>query len=328
MVKKCNKCGFQQNEFLNINDRNYCKSCNSEIKINSGQMFIQDQKTLHQLKLLLSNFHYMLEPLEEYVEKAGFYPNFRSKRQLYRKTLQDSEGPVENDEDLFLSQVFVFASAIQEKPDFFREVIRQEFYKWINYTGIAAGNCPEVLKHFLIEINNVINGDDEKIIRESREKLKGYKVNPKDIVGLFSGLQQPLNMNREQRAALEGKIWNELPNEDKFGGDADLGKVAFEEIERSVSIPHENFRLRYFGEKRPSEQTIYYLQASSSQQDDDTMDLRREVPAINQATCQKPDNKSTSLGKTPIVVIALIGSVFLFGGIVYKVKKNRIKKYV
>jgi hypothetical protein len=206
MLKICNNCGFQQNEFLNIGGRNYCKSCNSEIIVNSGQMSMQEQRTLHQMKLLLSNFHYMLEPLEEYIEKAGYYSNFRSKRQLYRKTLQDSEGPVENDEDLFLSQVFVFASAIQEKPDFFREVIQQEFYKWINYTGITADNCPEVLKHFLIEINNVINGNDEKIIRESRERLKNYKVNPKDIIGLFSGLQQPLNRNREQRVALEGKV--------------------------------------------------------------------------------------------------------------------------
>jgi len=183
-----------------------------------------------------------------------------------------------------------------------------------------------VLKHFLIEINNVINGNDEKIIRESREELKNYKVNPKDIIGLFSGLQQPLNRNREQRVTLGSKIWNELPDEDKFGGDADLGKVAFEGIERSVSIPHENFHLRYFGEKRPSEQAVYDLQASSSQQrDDDMMDLRREVP-IKQITYQKPDNKSNSLDKTPIVIVALIGSIILFGGIVYKVKKNKIKK--
>jgi len=30
--------------------------------------------------------------------------------------------------------------------------------------------------------------------------------------------------------------------------------VAFEEIERSVSVPHQDFRLRYFGEKRPEQQ--------------------------------------------------------------------------
>jgi len=129
MLKKCNKCGFQQDKFLNLGGRNYCKGCNSEIMVNSNQMSMQEQKTLYQMKLLLGNFHYMLEPLEEYIEKAGYYPDFRSKRQLYRKTLRDSEEPLENDEDLFLSQVFIFASAIQGEPSFFREVIRQEFYK-------------------------------------------------------------------------------------------------------------------------------------------------------------------------------------------------------
>jgi len=235
------------------------------------QQQLQKQKTLHQMKLLLDNFHFMLEPLEEYIEKAGYYPNFINKRQLYRRTLKDSEGPLENDEDLFLSQVFIFASAIQEKPDFFREVIREEFYKWIDYSGITAENCPEVLKHFLIEINNVINGDDEKIIRESRERLRGYEVDPKDIIGLFSGLQEPLNRSRQQRKALEGKNWNELGDEDKFSGDFDLGKQKFEAIERSISIQHENFRLRYFGESRPAQQVsdmegIQQISSSSTEQ--------------------------------------------------------------
>src|SRR3989337_3054155 len=154
MVKKCNVCEFQQEEFLNKNGRDYCKYCDSEISINSEQILAQKQKTLHQMKLLLGNFHYMLEPLEEYIEKAGYYPNFRSRRQLYRKSIKDSEGPLWNDEDLFLTQLFVFAAAAHGKPQFFREVIREEFYKWINYTGITANNCPERLKHFLIEINN------------------------------------------------------------------------------------------------------------------------------------------------------------------------------
>jgi hypothetical protein len=321
MLKICNKCGFQQDEFLNIRGENYCKSCNSEIKIDSSQLSLQEQATLHQMKLLLGNFHFMLEPLEEYIEKAGYYPNFRNKRQLYRKTFRDSKGPLENDEDLFLSQVFIFASAVRRQPDFFREVIQEEFYKWINYTGITANNCPEVLKHFLIEINNVINGNDEKIIKETRKDLKDYKVNPKDLIGLFSGLQQPLNRSREQRVALEGKIWNELPNEDKFNGNPEMGKQAFEEIERSVSISHENFRLRYFGEKRPSELASYSLQASSSQQGGD-MDLTLEKQPISGGN----QPQKNSVGTSGIVAVITIVSALLVASVV--VMKKRLSRKV
>lgn len=129
MLKKyCNTCKFIQ-EVIRIDGRNYCKSCDYEIKVDSSQLSLQEQATLHQMKLLLGNFHFMLEPLEEYIEKADYYPNFRNKRQLYRKTLRDSEGALENDEDLFLSQVFIFASAVRRQPDFFRGVIQEEFYK-------------------------------------------------------------------------------------------------------------------------------------------------------------------------------------------------------
>jgi hypothetical protein len=169
------------------------------------QLLIQKQKSLHQMKLLLGNFHYMLEPLEDYVEKSGYYPNFRSKRQLYRKSIRSSEGPIENDEDLFLTQLFVFAAAAKGKPKFMREVVQEELYKWINYTGITADNCPEKLKHFLIEINNILEGEDGKIIRETREMDKNAEVDPRAVVGIFSSIHQPLNRNREQRVALEGK---------------------------------------------------------------------------------------------------------------------------
>lgn len=279
---------------------------------------MQEQATLHQMKLLLGNFHYMLEPLEEYIERKGYYPNFRSKRQLYGKVLPDSDLPVENDEDLFLSQVFIFASAVRRQPDFFRGVIQEEFYKWIDYTGIVADNCPEVLKHFLIEINNVINGNDEKIIRETREKTRNYEINPKDIVGLFSGLQQPLNRNREQKVALEGKIWNELPNEDKFNGNPNLGKLAFEQIERSVSIPHQNFRLRYFGKKRPTEQEQIQIDYMNIDQGEGSS-LRFEVPLSEQGVSQ--NKLSDSFGKSSIVIV-MGGIVLVVGLVVYRNKKR------
>ena len=317
MVKKCNNCGFQQDEFLNVDGRNYCNSCNSEINVSSSQILAQKQKSLHKMKTALDTFYNTLEPLEEYIEKAGYYSNFQSKRQRYRKTIMDSEGPVENDEDLFLSNLYIFAQlTVKGKPEFFREIIRGDFYRWINYTGITADNCPETLKHFLIEINNVLDDKSEKIVAETDRKVVNVEINPKEMVGIFSGLHNPLNESGKQKKELEGKSWNELPEQDRLKGDAELGKQAFEKIERSVSIPHQNFCLRYFGEKRATERLG----------DMDIDSLRHEVP-INQQSISSGNKHSNSLGKTPIpIVITLaIGSVALFGLITYKVKKNKVK---
>ena len=209
------------------------------------QLLIQKQKTLHQVKLALDSFYNVLEPLEEFVDKAGYYPDFRTKRQLYRRVIQDSEGTLENDKNLLLSDLYIFSGAVEGEAGFIMEVLKEDFYRWINYIGITAENCPERLKHFLIEINNVLEGNDEKIVRETdeRDRVRAKKTDLKQVVEVFSGLQQPLNRNRDQRKELGNRPWNELDDKDRLKGDADLGRKAFEQIERSVSISHESFQL-------------------------------------------------------------------------------------
>jgi hypothetical protein len=56
----------------------------------------------------------------------------------------------------------------------------------------------------LIEINNVLEGNDEKIVRETdeRDKVRAKKPDLGKVVELFAGLQQPLNKNRDQRKEL------------------------------------------------------------------------------------------------------------------------------
>lgn len=155
------------------------------------QLQEQKQKSLHKMKVALDTFYNVLEPLEEYIEKSEDFPGFISKRQIYRKNIQDSEGPLENDEDLFLSNLYIFARTFHGKPKFFMKVIQENFYKWISAAGITAENSSEELKHFLIEINNILEGNDEKIVRESIERNKNIEVDPREMVGIFAGIQNP-----------------------------------------------------------------------------------------------------------------------------------------
>jgi hypothetical protein len=93
------------------------------------QLLVQKQKTLHQVKLALDSFYNVLEPLEEFIDKAGYYPNFRSKRQLYRRVIQDSEGTLENDKNLLLSDLYIFSGAVEGEAGFIMEVLKEDFYR-------------------------------------------------------------------------------------------------------------------------------------------------------------------------------------------------------
>jgi len=59
--KKCNNCGFQQNEFLNLGGRNYCKSCNSEISNNNTKIQDLDNLTAHDKKVVYDMFYMSIE---------------------------------------------------------------------------------------------------------------------------------------------------------------------------------------------------------------------------------------------------------------------------
>src|ERR1043165_586605 len=242
MLKICNNCGFTQNEFLNLGGRNYCKSCNYEITVSSSQKLEQKQKTTHQLKLALGNLRLMLEPLEGFIEKAynEYYPDFRNRRQLYGKTIQGNY-PLENFEETFLTQLLIMKGVCKNEPEFFRNEIKNEYYKWIELVGIDVNNCPKKLKHWLFEINEVLEDRGEKIVKEKEERIKNTKLEMKDVVELFRDLQNPLNKNREERENYESKGWNELGNENRFEGSGEKGQETFKEISREITPRQDSF---------------------------------------------------------------------------------------
>jgi hypothetical protein len=128
MLKKCNECGFQQNRFLHIGGRSYCKSCNSLINISGGQISAQKEKTAHQLKLALGNLRLMLEALEKYTKRA-YGDNCHIKSQLYKRKIEDNNYPLENSEEAFLTQLLIMKGVCKGEPEFFRNEIKKEYYK-------------------------------------------------------------------------------------------------------------------------------------------------------------------------------------------------------
>ncbi|CAI2173987.1 2654_t:CDS:2, partial [Funneliformis geosporum] len=108
---------------------------------------------------------FLLETLEYYIEKLGVYPNFKKKQQLRNRitpelTLQKCS--LANTEDTFRTQLILFLGAVcdtNNPPRTYAE-LRQEnqevFQQWLHNTGITVSNCPPKLKHFLLEIKEIL----------------------------------------------------------------------------------------------------------------------------------------------------------------------------
>lgn len=206
-----------------------------------------EQLTAHDKILIFDNFRYLLEALEEYVEKSGHYPNFIIKRQFKYLTISKEQSrnlTLASAEDMFRTRLLIFAG--MDTPSFLREEVKEEFYKWINLVEIDVNNCPDrKLKHFLLEIENVIEGKSEKILGQTEEYLNEKKkvnpINPNEMIEIFGAIQGPLNKNRAKAEALRTKTHVEVENENKLKGNWKEGKKAFNQLAGEVSSHHDDF---------------------------------------------------------------------------------------
>ena len=85
----------------------------------------------HNKVLAFENFRYLLESLEEYVEKMGYYPDFRSKRQLLNITIpKEKNYSLVNCKELFRTKLLLFVGVLgNDTPDDTKKEIQEQFYK-------------------------------------------------------------------------------------------------------------------------------------------------------------------------------------------------------
>jgi hypothetical protein len=90
------------------------------------------QLTAHDKILIFNNLRYLLEGLEEYIEKAGFYPNFKSRRQLRNITIpkeQTDNLTADSAEHFFKTNLILYVSMVDQAPPSEKEKLVQEYYK-------------------------------------------------------------------------------------------------------------------------------------------------------------------------------------------------------
>jgi hypothetical protein len=185
-------------------------------------------------ELAIDNLAMMLEALEEYIRRADYFSNFTKKEQFFRRTIPDNEGTLENDEDLFFSQLYIFyALIINGKSKSYRQAVQKEYHKWIDAVKIKPDECPEKLKHFLIEIDEILENRGDKFYRARSEESKKFELdlenNPEHRqlpVKILSGLQEA--MYRQKK-------------EVKINGNAEAGRETLQQIRNSTKIRHEDW---------------------------------------------------------------------------------------
>lgn len=141
--------------------------------------------------------------------------------------------------------------------------------------GIDVNNCPERLKHFLSETNNVIEGNDEKIIKQTQENLESKKNDPNfqnmdNVVKVFGAIQKPLDEKREQGKSFEGKSHSEVGFETRFGsGSEERGREVFNQLTSTVSSSDSDFH--YFSQSSASPEIVRQYELAKAK-------LRGEAP--------------------------------------------------
>jgi hypothetical protein len=208
----------------------------------------QKQITAYEKKVTYDIFLLSIEWLEKYVEIAykKEFPDWESKKQIrdINITRTDIYGNPKEAEDAFSTQLLFLESNLKRRPNFMREALQEELYKWIDASGLDVNNCPERLKNFLFGINEILQGKGEKIRRDvENEQPRVDASSPEYMEQMKNTFVSSHNAAKSQAGieeSLEGKTHKDIEIESKFGsGNVESGKRIFQQIAGVVSSSHD-----------------------------------------------------------------------------------------
>ena len=211
------------------------------------QMSVYEKKTIHDIFLI------SMEWLEKYIELTyrKEFPDWERRKQIRDNLSIERMDIYENPkraETTLSSQLHLLADTLEDDAtDEFREELKQEFYKWISATGIDANNCPERLKHFIFGLNEIFEGNYEKIRHDIVNRKKEIEIDsPEYLERMQRMFSDSLNSTRKEiktEKSLEGERDWEIRS--SFGGGSmKQGEQAFGRITKNVADSHQNFHFK------------------------------------------------------------------------------------
>jgi len=217
----------------------------------------QIQMTAYQKKTAHDIFLVVMEWFEKYIEVSykNEFPDWENRKQIRNnltiKRRDIYENP-ERAEKTLSSQLHLFAATLEEDttPQYQQE-LKQEFYQWLNAVRIDVNNCPERLKHFIFGINEIFDGNYEKIRSDIANRKRDIEIDDprylEKLSQMFADTQPTTHREMEVEKSLKGKIHTDIEVENKFSGSVEQGEETFKQIAASVGSGHQNF---YFKEQK------------------------------------------------------------------------------
>ncbi|GBC04094.1 hypothetical protein RclHR1_05500009 [Rhizophagus clarus] len=185
-----------------------------------------------------------MEFLEKYIEVAGYFPDWKNRKQFQDNDVKRPIKGPEDAEECFSVVLLGLKNTIKRKPHFLQEELKEEYYRWINAVGIDVNNCPERLKHILFGFNEILEGRSEKFDRDLENSEQTLDPNSSEYAEefnkTFAAVQAPLRNERKVAESLADKKHNEIHIESKFSGNAEKGKNAIGRVASSTRN-HHNF---------------------------------------------------------------------------------------
>jgi hypothetical protein len=214
-----------------------------------------ERKTVHDV------FDLTMEWLEKCIEIGGYYPDWQQRKQIHDNNIKRTDiinNPAKAEQS-FSSMLVNIAATLEDKPPFLYEELKEEFYKWISATRIDVKNCPEKLKNILFGINEILEGNKEKIKKDTNNRRREFEPDSdeymKQLVNTFGSIQNPLQNEREQEQHLAGKRYDEITLDNKFSGDVEQGKEVFNQLANST----QNYRnFHFFPQNGVSSKNYYW----------------------------------------------------------------------
>jgi len=221
----------------------------------------------------------------------------------------------------------------KNKPDFFLEKLQEDFYKWLDASGINVDNCPSELAQCLVNVSEVLKGKGDEFAKVRREEARKNieKMSEEEwttkLNEVVISYYEPLENEDIKAKSLEGQTYKDVNNKSKFAGNADRGKEIFKQIERGIkehqAIEKKLKAQRDYKEWEREQEEMEGVESSSSTANYQQKYPKSDLKKIGNADKSNKGNDS----KVGTIATVSIFSALVIGGVVL-VARNRLSKKI
>ncbi|MDR1670206.1 MAG: hypothetical protein LBR43_00570 [Spiroplasmataceae bacterium] len=201
----------------------------------------QIMTSAYEMEVIQKSFTNTLRWLEFYIEKSGFFSDWQKQipESIKRQDLNNQPNEIKGFMEVAL---LALDGIIDNKPDFIVENLQEQFYSWLDKSGIRNDNCPRDLNECLTNIHKVLNKDGkefaERVDREADEDIA--RMTPEErrenFRKTFTLAQKLMDVAEARKKELEGKTYRDV-KKNKFSGNSGQGKRAFGQIFENFQRP-------------------------------------------------------------------------------------------